>query len=154
MALLLLTSSVAGREWDEQLYRQIEQSIQTPQIEGSDYDITKFGAKTSATAAQNQKAIQKAIDKCSKKGGGRVIIPAGQTFKTGAIQLKSHVNLHVEEGAVLLLPLRLQTSPSPARALLMAAVLTTPGGLGAESQSSVGRRACPANRMKMHVRVC
>ena len=100
--LLLLVLPAAGREWDEQLYRQIEQSIQSPVIEGSDYDITKFGAKTSATAAQNQKAIQKAIDKCSKKGGGRVIIPAGQTFKTGAIQLKSHVNLHVEEGAVLL----------------------------------------------------
>ena len=100
--LLLLALPAAGREWDEQLYRQIEQSIQTPQIEGSDYDITKFGAKPSATAAQNQKAIQKTIDKCSKKGGGRVIIPAGQTFKTGAIQLKSHVNLHVEEGAVLL----------------------------------------------------
>ena len=100
--LLLLVLPAAGREWDEQLYRQIEQSIQSPVIEGSDYDITKFGAKPSATAAQNQKAIQKAIDKCSKKGGGRVIIPAGQTFKTGAIQLKSHVNLHVEEGAVLL----------------------------------------------------
>ena len=87
--------------WDENLYRQIEQSIQSPQISGSDYLITKFGAKTSATAAQNQKAIQKAIDKCSKKGGGRVIVPAGQTFLTGAISLKSHVNLHVEEGAVL-----------------------------------------------------
>jgi len=104
--LLLLffmqTAPANAREWDEALYRQIEQSIKAPQISGKDYDITKFGAKSTATAAQNQKAIQKAIDKCSKKGGGRVIVPAGQTFKTGAIALKSHVNLHIEEGAVLL----------------------------------------------------
>ncbi|MCH5311547.1 MAG: glycoside hydrolase family 28 protein [Prevotella sp.] len=87
---------------DETMYKQIEQSIKAPQIRGKDYAITKFGAKPSNTAAENQKAIQAAIDKCSKKGGGRVIVPAGQTFKTGAISLKSHVNLHVEEGAVLL----------------------------------------------------
>ena len=87
--------------WDETKYRQIEQSIRQPQISGKDYVITTFGAKPDATAVQNQKAIQKAIDKCSAKGGGRVIVPAGQTFLTGAISLKSHVNLHIEEGAVL-----------------------------------------------------
>lgn len=88
-------------EWNEQKYRQIEQSIQAPQISGQDYLITKFGAKPTASAAVNQKAIQKAIDKCSKKGGGRVIVPAGMTFETGAISLKSHVNLVIEESAVL-----------------------------------------------------
>jgi polygalacturonase/rhamnogalacturonyl hydrolase YesR len=101
MGLLLPLLSVSAREWDNRLYKQIEQSIQAPQISGKDYDITKFGAKPANTAAKNQKAIQKAIDQCSKKGGGRVIVPAGLTFKTAAIQLKSHVNLHVEEGAVL-----------------------------------------------------
>jgi polygalacturonase/rhamnogalacturonyl hydrolase YesR len=98
---LLFPALSLANQWDEALYKQIEQSIQSPQISGKDYLITKFGAKPSNTAAQNQKAIQKAIDKCSKKGGGRVIVPAGQTFLTGAITLKSHVNLHVEEGAVL-----------------------------------------------------
>ena len=77
---LLLPMTMMAKEWDEALYRQIEQSIQAPQMSGKDYVITKFGAKPSASAADNQKAIQKAIDKCSKKGGGRVIIPAGQTF--------------------------------------------------------------------------
>ena len=102
LLLSLLVSFVAkANEWDENVYRQIEQSIQAPQINGKDYVITKFGAKTDASAADNQKAIQKTIDKCSKKGGGRVIVPAGQ-FLTGAIHLKSHVNLHLEEGATLL----------------------------------------------------
>ena len=100
IALLLPVLALANG-WDAALYKQIEQSIQSPQISGKDYVITKFGAKSDAAAAVNQKAIQKAIDKCSKKGGGRVIIPARQTFQTGAIALKSHVNLHVEEGATL-----------------------------------------------------
>ena len=103
LTLLCLLFPLLGHAegWDEAKYKQIEQSIQSPQISGNDYVITKFGAKPEATAAQNQKAIQKAIDKCSKKGGGRVIVPAGQTFKTAAISLKSHVNLHIEENAVL-----------------------------------------------------
>ena len=98
---LLISTFVTAKDWDGALYQQIEQSIQSPQISGADYLITKYGAKPNATAAQNQKAIQKAIDKCSKKGGGRVIIPTGQKFLTGAITLKSHVNLVIEEGAVL-----------------------------------------------------
>jgi len=87
--------------WDEAMYKQIEESIRTPQFADKAYPITKYGAKPGATAAQNQKAIQKAIDQCSKKGGGRVVVPAGQKFLTGAITLKSGVNLEVQEGAIL-----------------------------------------------------
>ena len=87
--------------WDEQQYREIEQSIRLPQFAAQDFPITKYGAKPTNTAKKNQKAIQKAIDTCNKKGGGRVIVPAGQKFLTGAITLKSGVNLVVEDGAVL-----------------------------------------------------
>ncbi len=97
----LLAAANQTVQWDETLYRQVEQSIQLPQIQGKDYLITKHGAKADATAAKNQQAIQRAIDKCSRRGGGRVIIPAGQTFLTGALTMKSHVNLVVESGAVL-----------------------------------------------------
>ena len=89
------------RFWNEAQYKQIEQSIRVPQFADKTYLITKYGAKTDATAAKNQKAIQKAIDLCSKKGGGKVIVPAGSKFLTGAIHLKSGVNLEVQEGAVL-----------------------------------------------------
>ena len=98
---LLMPLTAAAAEWDETLYKQIEQSIREPQFPDATFTITKFGAKPSATAEKNQKAIQKAIDKCSKKGGGKVVVPAGQKFLTGAIELKSHVNLVVEEGATL-----------------------------------------------------
>ena len=97
---LPLLNAMAG-EWDASLYRQIEQSIATPQFKDKAYLITKFGAKPEATAAQNQQAIQKAIDQCSKKGGGRVVVPSGYKFLTGAITLKSGVNLEIQEGAVL-----------------------------------------------------
>jgi len=98
---LLFPLTAAAQSWNEAEYKQIEQSIRAPQFADKVYVITKYGAKETNTAAQNQKAIQKAIDLCSKKGGGRVVIPAGQKFLTGAITLKDGVNLHVEEGAVL-----------------------------------------------------
>ncbi len=44
--------------------------------------------------------IQSAIDSVSNKGGGKVIIPLG-SWKSGRIILKSNVNLHFEDGAVL-----------------------------------------------------
>lgn len=98
---LCIVMTTQAKGWDEQQYRQIEQSIRLPQFPDKAFVITKYGAKPGNTAAKNQKAIQKAIDTCSKKGGGRVVVPAGQHFLTAAIQLKSHVNLVVEEGAVL-----------------------------------------------------
>jgi len=44
--------------------------------------------------------IQAAIEDVHARGGGRVVIPQG-LWKTGRIILKSHVELHLEEGSVL-----------------------------------------------------
>ena len=98
---LLAPITIAAQGWDEATYKQIEQSIRVPQFVDKTYPITKYGAKPTNTAALNQKAIQKAIDACSKKGGGKVVVPAGEKFLTGAITLKDGVNLVVEEGATL-----------------------------------------------------
>ena len=46
-------------------------------------------------------AVQRAIDTVSAAGGGTVVVPAGQTFMIGSIELKDHVELHLERGAVL-----------------------------------------------------
>ena len=97
---LLLPACAFAAGWDDNEYKRIEQSIQLPKIAERQFLITSFGAKTTATAAQNQKAINKVISLVSKKGGGKVIIPKG-TWNTGAIELKSHVNLVLEEGATL-----------------------------------------------------
>ena len=101
LLLCLIVPSIAqAKAWDEEEYKRIEQSIKAPTFHEKDFLITKYGAKTTNSAAQNQKAINKAIAACSKKGGGRVIVPSG-TFVTGAITLLSHVNLVVEKDAVL-----------------------------------------------------
>lgn len=100
--LCLLAATLASAQgWDDATYKQIEASIRQPRFADKDYPITKFGARPDGAAAANQKAIQRAIDRCSKRGGGRVVVPTGQTFNTGAIQLKSGVCLHIEAGAVL-----------------------------------------------------
>ncbi len=65
-----------------------------------DYNVLKFGAVADGLTL-NTIAIQKAIDKAHKKGGGRIIFPAGK-FLTGSIILKSNVTLHLEENAILL----------------------------------------------------
>lgn len=97
---LLLPACAFAAGWDDNEYKRIEQSIQLPKNAERQFLITSFGAKTTATAAQNQKAINRVISLVSKKGGGKVIIPKG-TWNTGAIELKSHVNLVLEEGATL-----------------------------------------------------
>ena len=63
------------------------------------YVVTDFGAKGDGSTL-NTKAIQSAIDRSTKDGGGVVVIPAG-TFVTGSIFLKQNVNLLVEKGAIL-----------------------------------------------------
>lgn len=64
------------------------------------YDITKFGAIGDAKTI-NTKAIQKAIDECHAKGGGKVFFPAG-VFVTGTLVLKSHVTIYLSENSVLM----------------------------------------------------
>ncbi|MDA3881052.1 MAG: glycosyl hydrolase family 28 protein, partial [Prolixibacteraceae bacterium] len=66
----------------------------------NDFNITKYGAIGDAETV-NTAAIQQAIDEASEKGGGKVIIPSGQ-FVSGAIELKSNIELHLEKGARLL----------------------------------------------------
>ena len=98
MALLMPLSMMASA-WDTE-YPNIEQNIQQPTFANRTYNITKYGASVKATAAKNQTAINKAIAACSKAGGGKVVIPVGE-WKTGAITLKSNVNLEIQKDARL-----------------------------------------------------
>ncbi len=73
--------------------------IKPPAFPARDFDITKFGAKGD-NRTDNTNAFAKAITVCNAEGGGRVVVPAGE-FLTGAIHLRSNVNLHVGTGAVI-----------------------------------------------------
>ena len=78
----------------------IARKVSAPTFPARVFDITGFGARADG-ATLNTDSIAKAIEACAKEGGGRVLVPAG-TFFTGAIHLKSGVELHVSEGATLL----------------------------------------------------
>ena len=73
------------------------------------FNIVDFGAVGDGKKL-NTEAIQKAIDKCFKIGGGRVIVPAG-TFLSGSVILKSKVNLHLEKDAILLSSQKMKDFP-------------------------------------------
>jgi polygalacturonase len=87
---------VAGRGWD--LVPQILGRIVPPTFPDRDFDITKFGAVRDG--ADCTEAIRRSIEACSGAGGGRVVVPAGR-FVTGAVHLRSNVNLHLSREATL-----------------------------------------------------
>ena len=86
--------------WNEAEYRAIERSIEQPKIAKCTVVITKFGAKTTASAVQNQQAIHRAIAYLAKQGGGKVVVPAGN-WQTGALRLASGIELVVSKDALL-----------------------------------------------------
>ncbi|MBK8811879.1 MAG: glycoside hydrolase family 28 protein [Acidobacteria bacterium] len=99
------SQTASGDPWKTE-YPRIMARIKAPKFKKRDYPVTKFGAvgdgKTLCTGA-----FRKAIETCHKSGGGRVVVPAGD-WLTGAIHLKSNVNLHVQKGATI----RFSTNPN------------------------------------------
>src|SRR5579859_3112584 len=74
-------------------------AVAQPVIPHRDFLLTDYGA-TGNGQALNTVAFQQAIKACSAAGGGRVVVPAGQ-WLTGPIELLSHVDLHLEKGALV-----------------------------------------------------
>ena len=69
-------------------------------LSAKDIDLKKAGAKADGQTKVT-KVLQKAIDKVSEAGGGKVILSGGK-FLTGAVELKSGVELFIDADAVLL----------------------------------------------------
>lgn len=70
-----------------------------PVFKKDTFSIVKYGAVSDGITI-NTKAIDAAIEDCSRKGGGVVLIPPG-LWSTGPIVLRSGVNLHVDRAAIL-----------------------------------------------------
>jgi polygalacturonase len=79
---------------------QIIDSIGDITFPNDTISIVDFGAKPDGIS-KNTQAFAKAIEACSLKGGGVVKVPSGK-FLTGAIHLKSNVNLYLEKEAEIL----------------------------------------------------
>lgn len=74
--------------------------IEAPTFPNRSVNLEEFGAVGDGVTL-NTAAFAQAIQALSHKGGGRLVVPAGIWF-TGPIELKSNINLHLEQSAVIL----------------------------------------------------
>ena len=79
---------------------EIAARIKAPEFAKRDFVITDHGATPGKDCTA---AITGAVAACHAAGGGRVVVPPG-VWLTGAVHLKSNVNLHLAEGATLKFP--------------------------------------------------
>ena len=84
--------------WD--MKEAIVKRIVPPEFNDRDFNIANYGAKGDGKF-DNNTIINKTILECNKLGGGRVIVPSGIFLCNGPINLKSNVNLHLKENAVI-----------------------------------------------------
>ncbi len=102
VVLLTLTYSASAQTMREAFKQAdaIVKGIELPYFRQQKYNIVSFGAVADDPQTLNHKAINEAIQAAYEAGGGTVIVPQG-VFYTGPLTLKSHVCLHLEEGAIL-----------------------------------------------------
>jgi polygalacturonase len=95
---LLAPFQAAASPW-ETVMPAILEGIKPPRFPNRTFDLHNFGAKadgrTDCTAS-----FRRAIEECAKAGGGKVVVTPG-TYLTGAIHLKSNVNLEITRGATI-----------------------------------------------------
>lgn len=75
-------------------------SRQTPEAAKLTLSANALGATADSTVLSTE-AIQKAIDSCAVSGGGTVTLEPGY-YQTGALFVKSGVNLRIDKGVTLL----------------------------------------------------
>lgn len=78
------------------LFLSVLITLTTTFLSAQEYNIKNFGAKGDGKA-NDTKAIQKAIDKCTVTGG-KVLFPSGK-YLTGTIELKSNVSIELTNSA-------------------------------------------------------
>ncbi len=89
--------------WDQA--ETIERDLARTSFPARTFAVTDFAAHTGQqddlnTARHNRAAFQRAIDACHQAGGGRVLVRDG-VWPCGALTLKSNVELHLQQDAVL-----------------------------------------------------
>jgi polygalacturonase len=90
-------AAAAARAWST--VPEILARIVPPVFPAREFALTNFGAVGDGVVDCTE-AFRKAIDACHRAGGGKVVVPAG-TFLSGAIHLKSRVNLQVTKDATI-----------------------------------------------------
>lgn len=79
---------------------EILKRIVPPTFPDKDFDVTNYGA-VGDDNTDCSLAFAKAIEACSKAGGGRVVVPTGTYVSNGPIHLQSNVDFHITKKAVI-----------------------------------------------------
>lgn len=100
-----VNKQLASKSWNSSSeplkeMERLRKKIKAPEFPAREFLITAYGAVGDGKTL-NTEAFKKAIDDCNKAGGGRVVVPYGR-FLTGAIHLKSNVNLHLVDSTTIL----------------------------------------------------
>lgn len=103
LTLMLCMTSVFAQQSLESIYEGIE--FEMPHVQETSFPdleirITEYGAVGDGLT-KNSEAFKEAIKQVNAQGGGKVIVPRG-VWLTGPITLLSHVNLHLEDGALII----------------------------------------------------
>ena len=104
LPILALAAACSGAQPDEfaALYEGLPfemPRVELPSIPDREAVLTDFGGVGDGVAL-NTAAFADAIEDLSNRGGGRLIVPAG-IWRTGPIELKSHIELSVDKDAVI-----------------------------------------------------
>ena len=102
LAALFSANSFAQTQMAD-IYKNVEFKMPTvaeTSFPKTSVSIKDFGAIAGGNV-KNTEAFKKAIASISQKGGGKVIVPRG-IWMTGPIVFQSNINLHLEDGAMII----------------------------------------------------
>ena len=92
------SESATNAGWEQ--VPEILKRIVPPTFPANDFFITNYNAVGDGMTDCTE-AFKQAINACAEAGGGRVVVPQG-IFLTGAIHLKSNINLYLTKNATIL----------------------------------------------------
>ncbi|UII27148.1 glycoside hydrolase family 28 protein [Fulvivirga maritima] len=100
--ICITNNTLVQAQTEEDLYDHVEfdmPKVNEPTFPDNQVSITDYGAMGNGLF-DNTEAFAKAIAAVAKQGGGKVIVPRG-VWITGPIEFKSNINLHTEQGALI-----------------------------------------------------